>query len=217
MDLVFLHGFASGPLGVKAQFCRRWAEGRGIRFEAPDLNLPDFEHLTITAQVEAVETLLRRLEAPPVLAGSSMGGLVAAAVAARGLPISRLILIAPALGFARRILTLPPWADYRRRGEAVRFHHKFQRELRIGPELLHDLPRWLDDDRWQIDIPVVILHGTRDDLAPITESEAFVARQPQATLHRLEDDHSLFAPASLERLERCLMEAWEGRIETAPA
>ncbi len=58
--LVYLHGFASGPNGSKGSHCRAWAEARGIPFHAPDLNLPSFEELTITAQVEAVEALLRR-------------------------------------------------------------------------------------------------------------------------------------------------------------
>ena len=55
MDLVYLHGFASGPQGAKGTHCRDWAAARGIPFHAPDLNLPDFEHLTLTAQVEAVD------------------------------------------------------------------------------------------------------------------------------------------------------------------
>ena len=58
MDLVYLHGFASGPKGAKGTHCRAWAEARQIPFHAPDLNLPDFEHLTLTAQVEAVAELV---------------------------------------------------------------------------------------------------------------------------------------------------------------
>ena len=47
MDLVYLHGFASGPMGRKAGHCRAWCAARNIPFHAPDLNLPDFEHLTV--------------------------------------------------------------------------------------------------------------------------------------------------------------------------
>ena len=43
--LAYLHGFASGPGSGKCARCRDWAQGRGIPFHAPDLNLPDFEHL----------------------------------------------------------------------------------------------------------------------------------------------------------------------------
>ena len=58
-DLVYLHGFSSGPGGNKGRFARQWAEARGIAYHAPDLNLPSFETLTLTAQVAAVRPCSR--------------------------------------------------------------------------------------------------------------------------------------------------------------
>jgi len=208
VDLVYLHGFASGPGGAKGSHCRAWAEARNIPFHAPDLNLPDFEHLTVTAQVEAVETLLASLSAPPVLVGSSMGGLVAAAVAHRGAAVDRLILLAPAFGFARRRLAGRRWAGYRRRGQMPTFHHAQGRWLTLGPELLPDLPLWQDDDQWQLAVPVTILHGRNDEAVPLAESEAFARRHPEAVLQVLEDDHGLLAEASLAALDALLAEAF---------
>ena len=101
-SLVYLHGFTSVPGGNKGSFARRWAEERGVPFHAPDLNLPTFEALTLSAQVEAVEAILRGLSEPPVLIGSSLGGFIATAVAHRGAPIRSMILLAPAIHFARR-------------------------------------------------------------------------------------------------------------------
>jgi pimeloyl-ACP methyl ester carboxylesterase len=211
MDLVYLHGFASGPLGAKAKHCRDWAQARGIPFHAPDLNLPDFEHLTVTAQVEAVEALLRSLAAPPVLVGSSMGGLVAAAVAHRGAAVARLILLAPAFGFARRRLAGRRWAGYRKRGLMPTYHHAQGRWLTLGPELLPDLPLWQDDDQWQLPVPVSILHGRQDEAVPLAESEAFAVRHPDARLQVLDDDHGLLAPDSLRALDELLAEAFGTR------
>jgi hypothetical protein len=205
-QLVYLHGFASGPGGAKGLHCRAWAEAHGIGFHAPDLNLPDFEHLTVTAQVEAVEALLRGLPEPPVLVGSSMGGLVAAAVARRGAPV------APAFGFARRRLAGRRWAGYRKRGTMPTYHHASGTWRTLGPSLLPDLPLWQDDAEWQVTVPVAILHGRADESVPLAESEAFAARHPQARLRILEDDHGLLAPESLRELDKLLEEAF--RIRT---
>jgi len=208
MDLVYLHGFASGPGGSKGLHCRAWAEARAIGFHAPDLNLPDFEHLTITAQVAAVEALVRGLAEPPVVVGSSMGGLVAAAAAHRGTPMAGLILLAPAFGFARRRLAGRRWAGYRKRGLMPTFHHAEGRWRTLGPDLLPDLPLWQDDGDWLLPVPVAILHGRADEAVPLAESEAFAARHPGARLQVLDDDHGLLAPASLQALDALLAEAF---------
>ena len=198
--LVYLHGFSSAPGGNKGTFVRHWAEARGIAFHAPDLNLPTFETLTLTAQVEAVEALLKGLPAAPVLVGSSRGGFIATAVARRGAPLRAMILLAPAIHFARRRMTSPGWARYRDRGEMEVFHHGAGRPLRLGPELLRDLPNWADDEAWRIQVPTVILHGRSDEAVPLAESEAYRDRNPGTVLHALEDDHGLLASRSLECL-----------------
>jgi pimeloyl-ACP methyl ester carboxylesterase len=208
VDLVYLHGFASGPQGAKAGHCRAWCARRDIPFHAPDLNLPDFEHLTLTAQVAAVTALVRSLPEPPVVVGSSMGGLVAAAAAKLGAPMARLILLAPAFGFARRRLAGRRWAGYRKRGTMPTFHHAQGKWLTLGPDLLPDLPQWQDDEHWQLDLPVAILHGRNDEAVPLAESEAFAARHPGAVLQILEDDHGLLAPASLAALDALLADAF---------
>ena len=208
MDLVYLHGFASGPDGAKGAHCRAWAAARGLGFHAPDLNLPDFEHLTVTAQVAAVQALLAGQDRPPVVVGSSMGGLVAAAVAVRGAAMARMILLAPAFGFARRRLAGRRWAGYRKRGTMPTFHHAEGAWRTLGPSLLPDLPLWQDDDQWQVAVPVTILHGRQDATVPLAESEAFVARHPGAVLRILEDDHGLLAPESLRELDAQLEAAF---------
>lgn len=198
--LIYLHGFSSSPGGNKGTFTRRWAEARGIPFHAPDLNLPTFERLTLTAQVEAVEALLRTLPEPPVLVGSSLGGFIATAVAHRGAALRSMLLLAPASHFARRRMSHSAWAAYRERGELEVFHYGAGRPLRLGPELQKDLPNWMDDDAWQIPVPTVILHGRHDEAVPLAESEAYRGRNPGTVLHVLEDDHGLLAPATLECL-----------------
>ncbi|MFZ1376896.1 MAG: YqiA/YcfP family alpha/beta fold hydrolase [Geothrix sp.] len=206
--LMYLHGFSSSPGGNKGTYSRRWAEARGIPFHAPDLNLPTFERLTLTAQVEAVEALLRTLPEPPVLVGSSLGGFIATAVAHRGAALRSMLLLAPAIHFARRRMSHAAWAAYRERGELEVFHYGAGRPLRLGPELQKDLPNWMDDDAWQIPVPTVILHGRHDEAVPLAESEAYRDRNLGTVLHVLEDDHGLLKPASLECLEHELEAAF---------
>lgn len=219
-SLVYLHGFASGPRGSKGEHCRLWAAARDIPFHAPDLNLPSFEALTVSAQVEAVEALLRTLPEPPVVVGSSLGGLVAAAVAHRGAALAGLILLAPAFGFASRRLEGPRWAGYRRRGSIPIFHHARNAWTRLGPELLADLPAWADDSRWRVEAPLAILHGTRDESVPVEVSRAFAGRHGGADLREMDDDHGLLGAASLDVLDGLLVRMFQvtrnGSTSTGP-
>lgn len=209
--LVYLHGFASGPGGQKGRHCRAWAERHGVSFLAPDLNVPDFEHLTISAQVGLVEALMTGLPEPPLVVGSSLGGLVAAAVAERGTELKGLVLLAPAFGFARRRLDGPRWAGYRKRSTLRVFHYAREGWARLGPDLLLDLPAWRDDADWRVPVPVVLLHGRHDESVPFVESEAFHGRHPHSVLHLLEDDHSLLRPETLALLDRVLAECFSPR------
>lgn len=206
--LVYLHGFASGPSGNKGRHCQTWATARGIAFHAPDLNLPDFEHLMITAQIAAVEALLAALEGPVVMVGSSLGGLVGAAVVHRGARPRHLILLAPAFGFARRRLVGPRWAGYRKRGSMPVFHHAYDAWVRLGPALLTDLPAWQDDATWDMPTPTSIIHGLDDEAVPIAESRAFAAARAACRLLEVADDHSLLKPETLHLLDGMLEEAF---------
>ncbi len=207
--LVYLHGFASGPSGSKGSHCREWAERRRIPFHAPDLNLPCFEELTVSAQVDRTESLVRGLGEPPVLVGSSLGGLVAAAAVHRGCSVRSLILLAPAFGFSQRRMNGPEWASYRACGEMEVFHHAYGRTQCLGPALMGDLPHWIDDGTWRLKPPTVVVHGRRDQSVPFSESEAFVMRNPGARLVLVDDDHGLLASSTLAKLDALLESAFQ--------
>jgi uncharacterized protein len=122
--IVYLHGFASGPASGKARFFRRYLEERGARIEIPDLAEGDFEHLTISGQLAVVERVAGG--EPVALIGSSMGGYLAALYAARHAEVTRVVLLAPAFGFARRWperLGPQKMAEWRRAGTTQVFHH----------------------------------------------------------------------------------------------
>ena len=99
-SVLYFHGFASSPGSAKITALRPLLAPHGIELHTPDLNVPSFERLDFEAVVDhAVEEGTR--VPPRALVGSSLGALVALAVARRGVAVP-LVLIAPALGVAER-------------------------------------------------------------------------------------------------------------------
>jgi predicted esterase YcpF (UPF0227 family) len=99
-SVLYCHGFASSPASAKITALRPLLEPHGIDLNTPDLNVPSFEHLDFEAVVEHALDCAR--QAPPqALVGSSLGALIALSVSKRGVA-APLVLIAPALGVARR-------------------------------------------------------------------------------------------------------------------
>jgi pimeloyl-ACP methyl ester carboxylesterase len=210
-SLIYLHGLGEGgPQDLKAEHCRTWAEAHNVSFVAPDLNQPSFESLTISAQVKAIELLLNTLAAPAVLVGTSLGGLVAVAATRRITGdlrhrVKNLILLAPAFGFARRRLSVDQ-SPSRQNSNTIIWSSALGRWVRLGPQLLEDLPAWVEADTWTLDIPMYLLHGLRDEVVPKSESEAFVARNPDARLLIIDDDHNLSTVAAMDALDQILAE-----------
>ena len=87
MRLIYLHGFASGPMSNKAQFFRRRFEEIGVEMQIPDLSEGNFETLTISGQLRVIERIAGGADVR--LIGSSMGGYLAALYAARHPEVSR--------------------------------------------------------------------------------------------------------------------------------
>ncbi|HYO79671.1 MAG TPA: YqiA/YcfP family alpha/beta fold hydrolase [Thermoanaerobaculia bacterium] len=108
-SVLYFHGFASSPASAKITALRPLLEPHGIELDTPDLNVPSFEQLDFDAIVE--HALQRARARPPrAMVGSSLGALIALAVSHRGVHLP-LVLIAPALGVARRWQTKLPVGD----------------------------------------------------------------------------------------------------------
>src|SRR5664280_3878812 len=137
--ILYLHGFASGPSSHKALCFRERLERAGARVDVLDLAAGDFERLTITSQLAVIE---RAAAGDPVsLIGSSMGGYLAALYAARHPEVTRVVLLAPAFGFAAR------WAErmgvsavdaWRAAGSVEVFHYGENRQRRLSYALLEE-------------------------------------------------------------------------------
>ncbi|HUJ20242.1 MAG TPA: YqiA/YcfP family alpha/beta fold hydrolase [Bryobacteraceae bacterium] len=183
MRTIYLHGFASGPSSKKAAYFRERLPG----LEIPDLAAGDFEQLTITGQLNVVEDLAAG--EPVSLVGSSLGGYLAALYAARHEEAERLVLLAPAFGFARRWAQSTDAAVWRERGYLDVYHFGEKRTRRLRYDLLEDGLSY--EDFPDFPQPALIFHGIHDTVVPSALSKEFAASHPNARLRLLDSDHEL--------------------------
>jgi len=188
--IVYLHGFASGPGSSKARYFRQILEAAGAQVAVPDLADGDFERLTITGQLAVIG---RAAGAAPVsLIGSSLGGYLAALYAARHPEVRRVVLLAPAFGFAAHWPERlgPAQVDaWRHAGSIDVFHYAENRHCKLGYQIIADGERY--EAYPDFTQPALIFHGLRDDTVPVRYSEEFAAAHPNATLEVLDSGHDL--------------------------
>lgn len=202
MRFFYIHGFASTPQSRKARQFHAAMTERGVPLDIPAMDQGDFEHLTITGQLELMNRTLNG--APASLIGSSMGGFLASLYAAVHPEVSRLILLAPAFGFAERWQgkigqPAPPALQV--------FHYGDQRIRKVHYRLIEDALRYpAAPDFTQ---PALIFHGVHDDIVPIDYSRAFAASHPNVRLVELESDHELLSSPgqNSDVLDRIVAEA----------
>lgn len=188
--ILYLHGFASSPASSKARFFAARLRTAGAEVEIPDLAAGDFEHLTISGQLGVIEKAAAGR--PVALIGSSMGGYLAALYAARHPETSRVVLLAPAFGFARRWserMGADAVAAWRNTGAVEVFHYGENRHRALSSALLDDGD--LYEDYPDFHQPSLIFHGEHDDVVPVQYSREFAATHPNASLEVLDSGHEL--------------------------
>jgi uncharacterized protein len=198
----YLHGFASSPRSTKVGYFTERLHEHGVELRSPDFNEPAFETLTIGRMVEQLGADLDRLDDGSVaLIGSSLGGTLAIlAAAAFSAKVDRLVLLAPAVMFAKPgHHLLPPERidEWRRRGALPFFHYAFNEERDLRFEFYEDSLRH-DAFNAVFPQPTVIFQGLRDASVDHRTVEAFARTRANVTLSLLDDDHQLIA--SLPRM-----------------
>ena len=190
MRYLYFHGFASGPQSGKAQYLKQRFDEAGSHLEIPDLNLPDFESMTISAQLAAAEEAMASQSC--CLLGSSMGGYLAALLASRNANVHRVVLLAPAFDFFQRwplLLGEEVFAAWEREGSREVLHYGENRVRRIGWQMIEDARQYAGMP--QFFQPALILHGVGDDTVPAELSQRYAEGRSNVTLHLLESDHQL--------------------------
>ena len=203
MRILYLHGFASGPSSTKGvAFEKHFAARSPI--ERLNLRVPSFEHLRLSAMLEAVRA---RVTDDTVIIGSSLGGLTAARVAEGEPRVRGLVLLAPAFQLAQRWRTMlgPAFDDWQRTGWREVTDYTTGKPAPVEFGFVEEAAR-IDVGFPRITCPTLILHGRGDDTVPIERSRELVAQTPSARLIELDDGHELTnsLPILLAETERFL-------------
>lgn len=186
--IVYLHGFASTPLSTKAQFFRR--KFGDANFNIPQLDHGDFERLTVTDQLRAVDQAVRGDRV--MLMGSSLGGYLAALYASTRANIDRLVLLAPAFEFPtrwRNRFSDAEMAEWRASGARKFYHYGYKEDRPLGYQFVQDAAQYTDAPDFSQ--PALIFHGRSDDVVPPEVSERFAAGHPNVTLKLVDSGHEL--------------------------
>jgi pimeloyl-ACP methyl ester carboxylesterase len=193
----YLHGFASSAGSAKAAILGQRFRQHGVTLYCPDFNQPDFATLTLTRMLEQLEDAVEALPDRPVtLIGSSLGGTLGVLAAARlGARVDRLVLLAPAVMFAKEgHHLLPPdrIEEWRRLGRLPFFHYADNAERMLNFSFYEDSLRYNLFDT-VFSQPTLIFQGIRDKSVDFRTVEAFARAHANTTLSLLDDDHQLIA------------------------
>jgi pimeloyl-ACP methyl ester carboxylesterase len=196
MRALYLHGFASSSKSTKAGYFADCLRSCGVELECPDFNEPDFQTMTMTRMLGQLEAAIARSQQPATLIGSSLGGTLAILGAARfGQQVSRLVLMAPAVMFAKPgHHLLPPeriqaWRD---RGSLPFFHHAYNEDRPLDFAFYADSLQY-DAFGAAFEQPTLVFQGRHDQSVDPKTVESFAASRRNVSLTLLEDDHQLLA------------------------
>jgi hypothetical protein len=192
MQILYLHGFASGPNSLKAKYFAQRLQGIGIKHKILDLNLSDFGSLTPTKALNYIRSLIQDEET--ILIGSSLGGLYGLILAEEEQKmVQQLILLAPAL----EINSL--WGDivgeenlkqWETQNELPIYHYGYGQTISLNYAFLTDLCSY-NDREFARQIPALVFHGVNDETIPYLVSCRYAHRNKSAIFHQLDSTHSL--------------------------
>lgn len=190
LRILYLHGFASGPESTKGRaVAARFAE-LGVAVERLDLRVPSFERLRTSAMIDVVRHALGEDGAPVLVMGSSLGGYVAARVAAVDARVDSLVLLAPAFGLLarwRERLGEDGWNAWRASGWIEVEDHATHRMGRVDFGFVADLES-LEAKLGatpEVTVPTLVIHGRSDDVVPIEGSRRWAAASIEPLRHDL--------------------------------
>jgi len=189
MNILYLHGFASGPQSTKGVAFEKHFAAKGIAIERLNLRVPSFEHLRLSAMLATVQAAIAD---SAILIGSSLGGLTAARVAERDPRVRAVILMAPAFQLVARWREQlgAEWDTWRATGWREVADYTTGGMAKIDFGFVEDVEA-VDVGYPDVRVPTLILHGTQDDVVPIERSRTFASGKPWVRLVELADGHEL--------------------------
>lgn len=203
-DVLYLHGFASSAQSTKGRYFGERLARYGLTLRCPDFNEPEFRTLTVTRMLAQLGTELEKGTAPAVLIGSSLGGSLAILAAERfAASIDRIVLLAPAVMFAKpghHLLPPERIEQWRTEGALPFFHYGANVEQRLDYAFYEDSLRY-NPFGTVFTQPTRIFQGKHDRSVDPEDVGAFAQTRPNVALTLLDDDHQLIAS---------LPSIWEG-------
>ncbi|HET7482003.1 MAG TPA: alpha/beta fold hydrolase [Actinomycetota bacterium] len=158
-----------------------WVDMRGVRGSGGYFSIEGWvrDAAAIVAAAREIAS-----DVPVLLVGSSAGGAVSAVAAGRGVALDGVALLAaPA-----------HWVSFAAHPEAGMARITTEAGMPLAPEVLDDPSEWARefdsvvtvDAVSAIDVPLLVLHGTADDVVPVSHAEEIRRAAPRAEVHILE-------------------------------
>ena len=184
MRVLVFHGFGSSPSRIK--WLIKPFKDMGLEVKAPKLPSP------LVAAYEAMKG-----ERADLYAGHSMGGALALLKASED---------------AKPAIAVAPPTDLKAQMEYMRNNEKLRRVYEeIVNYLNGNLERMyaLSPINRNYDAPILIIHGTEDDVVPIEQSERFCERVPNCKLVKVEGMGHVPKEGQREAIAETIKSFWE--------
>ncbi|MHA1450470.1 MAG: YqiA/YcfP family alpha/beta fold hydrolase [Candidatus Hodarchaeales archaeon] len=190
--IIYLHGLLSSSKSTKGNFLKT-ALGQNCTVITPDL-YPErelFEKMTVSSLLTNVDEWVRDAGDPLILTGSSFGGLIATRYIQTRKKYSGkvrgLVLIAPALNFnivlENRHIPSNEWINWQQRGFTHVDHPAWIGKTKWSWEFIEDLQEYHYPMNEPLNIPVLLIHGEKDNVIPVSNSRSFVGIQDEQGSH----------------------------------
>lgn len=215
---LYLHGFASGKGSSKGVLLNKFfnEQDRKVEILLPDLNIPSFEQLSVTAIVQHLKKEILSSPQQYRLVGSSLGGLIAATLAfelRESSKVQSLILLCPAFDASNRWrakLTDSELNQWQLQGSKPYYHFSDKCERLLHYEFYEDLVKQIQYPL--LEVPLTIVHGSNDDIVPIDISRAYIEMLQENVsnneLIEVNDDHHLMQAESIEVIKSVIKKRW---------
>ena len=196
MKYYYLHGFASGPKSYKALYFKdQLKTDFKIDLIIPDLNQPNFESMTLSSQMDFLNSLFKGDE-EIFLFGSSLGAYLSILLNEnKALPIKAMFLMAPAFEFLKRQLDRISKTDlenWKKTDKLEVYHHGSQENRYLSFQIIEDAQKY-EKDEYQINCETNVFHGYQDEVVSWELSRNYLQTKENVSVKYVNSDHELIS------------------------